>query len=90
VTAFVDASYAAHPDFKSHTGSVIKLGNATMHVKSSKQKLNTKSSTEAEVVGVSDSLSQAVWTRELMQEQGYDIGPLKLKQDDKSGMILMN
>ena len=25
-----------------------------------------------------------------MEEQGYDVGPLKLKQDNQSGMVLMN
>ena len=90
VVAYVDASYGVHPDFKSHTGSVLRLGEATVYVKSSKQKLNTKSSTEAEIVGVSDSLSQAIWTREFLQEQGYVMGPIILKQDNKSTMVLLN
>jgi hypothetical protein len=90
VIAYVDASYGVHPDFKSHTGSVLRLGEATVYVKSARQKLNTKSSTEAEIVGVSDSLSQALWTREFLQEQGYEMAPITLKQDNKSTMILLN
>jgi hypothetical protein len=90
VIAYVDASYGVHPDFKSHTGSVLRLGEATVYVKSARQKLNTKSSTEAEIVGVSDSLSQALWTRKFLQEQGYEMGPITLKQDNKSTMILLN
>jgi hypothetical protein len=53
---------------------VLKVEGTTIFVKSSKQKINTKLSTEAEVVGISDSLSQAVWTREFLQEQGYVMG----------------
>jgi hypothetical protein len=90
VVAYVDASYGVHPDYRSHTGLVLKVGGATIFVKSSKQKINTKSSTEAEVVGVSDSLSQALWTREFLQEQGYVMGPIRLKQDNKSSMVLLN
>lgn len=55
VYAYVDASYGVHSDMKSHTGSVISLGKGTIYGKSSTQKLNTKSSTESELVGLSDS-----------------------------------
>jgi hypothetical protein len=56
VIEYMDASYGVHGDFKSHTGSVLTLGDATVYGKSSKQTVSTKSLTEAEVVGVSDSL----------------------------------
>jgi hypothetical protein len=64
VIAYVDASYAVDSDFKSHTGAVISLGYGPIFVKSTKQKLKTKSSTEAELVSVSDALSQIIWTRD--------------------------
>jgi hypothetical protein len=51
---WVDASYAVHSDMKSHTGGTISFGRGTIMSKSSKQKLNTKSSTKAELVGASD------------------------------------
>jgi hypothetical protein len=60
VVAYVDASYGIHPDYRSHTDLVLKVGGATIFVQSSKHKIITKLSTEAEVVGVSDSLSQAL------------------------------
>lgn len=44
----VDASYAVHPDCRSHTGASLTLGNGSVLSLSSKQKVNTKSSTEAE------------------------------------------
>jgi len=47
----VDASFAVHPDFKSHTGGVLTMGEGTLQGVTSKQKLNTRSSTEAELVG---------------------------------------
>ena len=54
---YVDASFAVHPDFKSHTGATMSYGDgsdgATQSI-SRKQKLNMKSSTEAELVGVND------------------------------------
>lgn len=46
--AWVDASYAIHTDMKGHTGGVISIGHGIVHQRSSKQKLNTKSSKETE------------------------------------------
>ncbi len=89
VTAYVDASYAVHNDFKSHTGGVITLGGGPIHVKSSKQKLVSKSSTEAELIGLSDYTSQIVWTRDFLAHQGYIMEPAKIHQDNKSAIALI-
>lgn len=51
---WVDAAYAIHPDMRGHTGGVISFGHGAYTTKSLQQKLNTKSSTETEVVGASD------------------------------------
>jgi hypothetical protein len=58
-------------------------------VKSTKQKLTTKSSTEAELVALSDSASQAIWMRTFVTAQGYDVGPVVLHQDNMSCMALV-
>ena len=91
VSAFVDAAYGVHTGSgKSHSGCAIVLGNnGPVHVKSTKQKLVTKSSTEAELVALSDYASQAIWARNLVAAQGYDVGPVVLHQDNMSCMALM-
>ena len=48
----IDASFAVQPDCKSHTGACLTLGHGSVLSISAKQKINTKSSTEAELVGV--------------------------------------
>ena len=53
-----------------------------------KQKINTKSSTEAELVGVDDSLAYILWARYFLQEQGYDMEPSLLYQDNMSAILL--
>lgn len=62
---WVDAAYAVHGDMKSHTGGAMTLGRGVIYGTSVQQgeKLNTKSSTEAELVGVNDVLGQVLWTR---------------------------
>jgi hypothetical protein len=63
INSFIDASFACHPDIKSHTGQFTSLGGGAISTKSSKQRLVTKSSTEAELVGLSDGLSQVLWIK---------------------------
>ena len=43
---WVDASFAVHHDMKSHTGGMLSLGKGALYATSTKQKLNTKISTE--------------------------------------------
>jgi len=57
VVAYVDASFAIHADSKSQTGCVIFVAGVPVYCSSKKQKGMTKSPTEAELVGFSDSLS---------------------------------
>jgi hypothetical protein len=88
VTSYIDASFATHPDMKGHTGGVIFAGKGAVFSKSSKQKIVTKSSTESELVGISDGLSQVLWTRNFLNAQGYKQGPATIYQDNKSTIIL--
>jgi hypothetical protein len=54
----IDASYAVHMDMRSHTGGVMMLGKGSVYSTLVKQKLVTRSSTEAEVVAVHDVMPQ--------------------------------
>ena len=45
---------------KSHMGGAMSFGRGVFGTNSTKQKLNSKSSTEAEVVGVSDYLPSTI------------------------------
>jgi hypothetical protein len=53
---WIDASYAIHPDMRSHTGGVLIIGRGALYTTSTRQKLTTRSSTEDELVGVHDVL----------------------------------
>jgi hypothetical protein len=86
--AYVDSSFGVYEDGKSVTGIVIMLGKATIYVKSGKQKIVTRSSTEAELIGMSDSLSQILWTREYLTAAGLIIGPAIIHQDNQSTIFL--
>jgi ABC-type transport system involved in Fe-S cluster assembly fused permease/ATPase subunit len=86
--AYVNASFRVYEDGKSITGAVIMLGNATIYVKSGKKKIVTRPSTESELVGISDSLSQVLWTREYLTFAGLNMGPALMYQDNMSTIFL--
>jgi hypothetical protein len=87
---WVDASFGVHPDMKSHTGATMSLGKGAIYSRSTRQKLNTKSSTEAELVGVDDVMPQVMWTRYFLEAQGYEVRDSKIYQDNQSTMLLAN
>jgi hypothetical protein len=59
---WVDASYAMHPDMRSHTGGTMSMGKGSVYSSSIRQKINTRSATEAELVGVNDMMGTILWT----------------------------
>ncbi len=84
----VDASYAVHEDMKSHTGGAIFLGIGAFICKSTKQKLVTKSSMEAEVVAASDYLPNTIWWLMFLDAQGHIVNDKIFNQDNQSAMHL--
>ena len=61
-------------------GSVISM--------SKNEKLNTKISTKADLIGSDDALPQMHWTKYLIKAQGYGIYKNIIYQDNLSAMLL--
>ena len=89
IFTWIDAAYAVNPDMKSQTGGTMSMGLGILHGKSSKQKLNVKSSTEAELVGVSDYLPYNIWLLMFLREQGYIITDNTIYQDNQSTIRML-
>jgi len=84
---YVDGAHAVHHDMRGHTGSAMTMGKGAAYSSSSKQKINTMSSTETELIAVNDKMGQILWTKYFLEAQGYDV-PTVLFQDNKSTMLL--
>ena len=54
------------------------------------KKLNTRSSTEAELVGADDAATMILWSGLFMEQQGYPLSKNILFQDNKSAILLAN
>ena len=75
---------------KGHTGGMMSLGRGAIITASTKQKINTRSSTEAELVGVDDVMSKVLWTRYFIEAQGYNVKLSTIYQDNQSTILLEN
>ena len=85
---WVDGAFAVHPDMRSHTGGSFTMGEGMLVNVSTKQKLVTRSLTEAELVATNDVLPQIIWTRYFLEAQGYGVTVNRLYQDNMSAMLL--
>ena len=62
------------------------MGRGIVQGKASKQNLNTKISTETELVGASDYIPWTVWAKWFLGEQGYTLERNIFYQDNMSAM----
>jgi hypothetical protein len=85
---WVDAAYAVHDNCRGHTGAGMSFGQGMALSYSWKQKINTKNSTEAELVGVDDLLGYVLRACYFMIEQGYDMDSSLLYQDNMNAILL--
>jgi len=86
----VDAAFAVHRDFKSHSGGLVLLheDGGGIAAGSTRQKINTRSSTVAELVAVDDFLSKIIWLKKFLQGLGYGLRQNILFQDNTSAIIM--
>ena len=87
--AYIDASYGVHQDSKSHSGMVLTMGIGSLVSISTKQKCVSKSSTEAELIAVTDLVGLAFNMKRLAEEIIGEQIKLVVYQDNESTMKLM-
>lgn len=85
---WVEAAFAVTQDMRIQSGGIMTLGKGAMYSSSLRQRLNTRSSTEEELVGANAFMPQILWTRYFLQEQGYEVRDNVLLQDNQSAMLL--
>lgn len=97
---YIDGAHAVHKDMKGHAGVMVTEGQGAIYASSTKNKLNTTSSTETEIVSVGEKLPKHIWYRYFRIAQGEADHPDRLiakkhknggdilYQDNESAMLL--
>ncbi len=71
-----------------YTGGGLTMGRGFPISVLTKQKLNTRSSTKSELVGVDDRMPIICWTHYFLLSQGYGIFENLLLQENNSSILL--
>jgi hypothetical protein len=66
----------------------MSMGKGAIYGTSTRQKMVTRSSTEAELVAIYDVMPQILWTRYFLEAQGYEVKNNIVHQDNKSTILL--
>ena len=85
---WVDSLYTVHPDMRSHSSIIMTLGKGAMYSISCKQKLYTKSSTEAELVGIDNAMGQGLCMQHFLAAKGEYVPMTTIYQENKSTILL--
>ncbi len=83
----MDAAFSIHPDCKCHTGATLTFGSGVLASVSTKQKVNSRSSTEAELVAVDNVITKVLWTKLFVKAQGQ-VQANVIYRDNQSSMKL--
>ena len=86
---YIDASYGVHMDMKSHSGMMVTLGEGSLLTVSTKQKCISKSSTEAELIAVTDLVAHAIEVKKISEEIIGEKIELIVYQDNESTIKIM-
>ena len=91
--ATVDASYACHKDYKSHSGCTLHIGrsSASFLTVSKKQTITADSSTVAEFIAAHSAAKHVMWARNFLEELGFvQHEPTTLFEDNLSTIQIIN
>ena len=83
---YVDGSHQIHKDCRGKIGCLMTMGKGVAISSSNLMKCNTQSSTKTELISLHKKLPDIVWTRYLMECQGYDIDEYIIFQDNMSSL----
>ena len=67
---YVDSDFSTHVDFKSHTGGIMTYGRRLLILWSIKNKLNTRSIRNSELVGAENMSIMILWRKYLWKQKG--------------------
>ena len=73
---------------RSHAGGTFSMGFGATSSSPTKQKVNSRSSTEADLIAVDDNISKVMWHKRFTEAQGFKVNLNIIFQDDTSTIKL--
>jgi len=92
LTSCIDTSFGSYESGHGGTGACTGMGTGSLFAESSKQKIMTLSSTEAELVGAVDKAKKVIWANYFLSYQRHDSTPQPpaiIMQDNQSTIKLI-
>jgi hypothetical protein len=80
---YIDSSHGIHQDMRGHSGVCVTFGGACILAKSTKHKINSKSSAESELIALSDHAGIAIHGQRFLKSLKID-SPCIIYQDNTS------
>ena len=68
---WIGTTYGVHLDLKGHSGGIMLLRNGNVDSKSIMHRINFRSSTELEIIGVDDHMPSVLWTLRFLGGQSF-------------------
>jgi hypothetical protein len=89
VMGYTDADWAGDTlTCKSRNGYVFSINDGPIIYSSRKQTVVARSSNEAEYIGMSDACQSVMGIILMLEEIGFNVGPIRLLEDNKSAIAL--
>ena len=85
---FIDVSHNTYWDVKGHGGAMMVMGWGSISSYSQKIKVNTRSSTETELVSVDAYMTEGIWSIYFIQAQVYGVKYAEVHQNNVSAQML--
>ena len=89
IKRYVDSLLSVRLEFKTHIGGIINLGGGDIKYVSLKQNIDTKSNTEAKLVGADNTSTMILCTQLFVVSQFYNIDKNILYQEKNSAILLL-
>ncbi|QSS56224.1 hypothetical protein I7I53_04378 [Histoplasma capsulatum var. duboisii H88] len=91
VEAASDASFAGNSDRRSAEGYIFKLFGGPVDWKSKRQRVITTSTTEAELLAISQAGKESIWWKRFFDHLGFDPGhKISIKCDNRQTIGILN
>ena len=70
---WIDTAYGMHLDMKGHSGGIMSLGKGAVYSKLSRHRINLRSSTKSDIIGVDNHIPGVLWALRFLGGQGFKV-----------------